>query len=223
MKKQRALNSRGFTLLEVVIALAIVAVVALLSWQGLQEVLRMRDRLINVDDQLQTITAVFAQFEQDLSRVEQDLPKGQSEGDFVDLSPAGLLMLHTERKNGLEPVQRQTAWTLEQGNLLRVSRLFEGPEEESVSDPIAVQGISFRLWQEGVGWSAPLVLGLHEPLEHETIDYSGRANPLTGSAQGSPDQDLGDNADARVRAVEVSVTQTNGLTVRRVFILGGRY
>ncbi len=56
-------NAKGFTLLEVLIALGIVSVISILSWQGLQEVLRSANRVTEVDEQIQTVAAVFSQFE----------------------------------------------------------------------------------------------------------------------------------------------------------------
>lgn len=63
MSKQKA---QGFTLLEVLIALGIVSVISILSWQGLQEVLRSAGRVTAVDEQVQTVTAVFSQLEKTL-------------------------------------------------------------------------------------------------------------------------------------------------------------
>ena len=51
-------NAKGFTLLEVLIALGIVSVISILSWQGLQEVLRSANRVTEVDEQIQTVAAV---------------------------------------------------------------------------------------------------------------------------------------------------------------------
>ena len=48
-------NAKGFTLLEVLIALGIVSVISILSWQGLQEVLRSANRVTAVDEQIQTV------------------------------------------------------------------------------------------------------------------------------------------------------------------------
>lgn len=64
MKKQR-----GFTLLEVLIALGIVAVISILSWQGLEEVLRSANRVTQVDEQIQTVSAVFSQLEKTLAHL----------------------------------------------------------------------------------------------------------------------------------------------------------
>ena len=50
-------NANGFTLLEVLIALGIVSVISILSWQGLQEVLRSANRVTEVDEQIQTVSA----------------------------------------------------------------------------------------------------------------------------------------------------------------------
>lgn len=58
--------ARGFTLLEVVVAVALMAVLATLSWRGLDSVLRTRERLTVASDDMRALTAVFAQLEEDL-------------------------------------------------------------------------------------------------------------------------------------------------------------
>jgi prepilin-type N-terminal cleavage/methylation domain-containing protein len=59
----------GFTLIEVLIALAIVSLVAVLSWQGLDNVIRLTRRVQTLDDQWDQIRSVFAQLERDLKTV----------------------------------------------------------------------------------------------------------------------------------------------------------
>jgi len=61
-------NAKGFTLLEVLIALGIVSVISILSWQGLQEVLRSANRVTEVDEQIQTVAAVFHSSKKILAR-----------------------------------------------------------------------------------------------------------------------------------------------------------
>jgi len=61
-------NAKGFTLLEVLIALGIVSVISILSWQGLQEVLRSANRVTEVDEQIQTVAAVFHSSKKTLAR-----------------------------------------------------------------------------------------------------------------------------------------------------------
>lgn len=61
--------TRGFTLIELLVALAIVSLVAVLSWQGLDNVIRLTQRVRDNDDQWEQLRAVFAQLERDLKAV----------------------------------------------------------------------------------------------------------------------------------------------------------
>jgi general secretion pathway protein J len=219
MIKHHSRYSEGFTLLEILVALGIVAIVALLSWQGLQEVLRMRDRLQQVDDQLQTTTAVFSQLEQDIGSVERGIPKGRMEQDNVTLSINGLLILHTTRQAGLPSVQRQTAWVWQDNQLVRTSRISIEPESEVTSEPIALKGLRIRLWQEGQGWSSPQNFGSPLDLESEEISYSGRPILLQPNQGNNPEE----GASQLIRAVEILITLNNGESVTRVVNVGGIY
>ena len=63
MKKARA---RGFTLVEVLVALLIMAILATLSWQGLDGMLRARDGTRDAIDGTVRLATVLTQWEQDL-------------------------------------------------------------------------------------------------------------------------------------------------------------
>lgn len=58
---------RGFTLLELLIAIALMAVLALLSWRGLDTVLQTRDRLEAESTELRSLTLAMSQMEEDLA------------------------------------------------------------------------------------------------------------------------------------------------------------
>ncbi len=60
--------ARGFTLLELLIAIALMAVLAVLCWRGLDAVLRSRDRVNAASDELRALTVTFTQIEDDLRR-----------------------------------------------------------------------------------------------------------------------------------------------------------
>jgi general secretion pathway protein J len=60
---------RGFTLIEVLVALLIMAVLATLSWQGLDGILRGRDGSRAAIDRTVRLATVLAQWEQDLMAV----------------------------------------------------------------------------------------------------------------------------------------------------------
>jgi len=61
-----ATRSGGFTLLELLIAVALLSVLAVLSWRGMDSVLRSRDRIVQSSDELRALSVAFAQLEQDV-------------------------------------------------------------------------------------------------------------------------------------------------------------
>ena len=58
----------GFTLLEVLIAIALMAVLAVLGWRGLDSILITRERLTRSSDDLKALSVCFTQLEEDLRR-----------------------------------------------------------------------------------------------------------------------------------------------------------
>lgn len=59
----------GFTLIEVLVALLIMAILATLSWQGLDSIVRARERSRDAIDATVRLTTVMTQWEQDLLAV----------------------------------------------------------------------------------------------------------------------------------------------------------
>ena len=58
----------GFTLLELLVASALLAVLAVIGWRGLEAVLSSRDRIVERSDALQAMSVTFAQLDEDLRR-----------------------------------------------------------------------------------------------------------------------------------------------------------
>lgn len=232
MKKQAG----GFTLLEVLVALGIVAIISILSWQGLQEVLRSANRVTEVDERVQIVTAVFSQLEKDLGGLELTLNAPTPESDLVEVTGNGLLIQLTQR-NTSEPAYRERVeWVLDGNSLLRIARSELTPEQPSISEPIPVRGLQLRLLREPGGWSSPVVFGNSLVQERTDLELQGpalqlnsgtpAATPPTGDDNnnpGPPDGAQASVAQGLVRAVEVSLTQTNNQAVTRVFLTGGVY
>lgn len=229
-------NAKGFTLLEVLIALGIVAVISILSWQGLQEVLRSANRVTAVDEQIQTVSAVLSQFEKDLGALELTLDSPTPESDLIEVTGNGLLIQFTQR-NTSEPAYRERVeWVLDGNKLLRIARRQANPEQPSISDPIATRGMQVRLLREPGGWSSPVVFGNHAIQERTDLELQGPALQLNngapaqrppggedGETPGTPGTPEGQAVQSLVRAVEISLTQPNNQAVTRVFLTGGVY
>lgn len=226
-------NARGFTLLEVLIALGIVSVISILSWQGLQEVLRSANRVSEVDEQVQTVSAVFAQLEKDLGALELTLELPTQESDLLEVTGNGLLIQFTQR-NTSEPAYRERVeWVLDGTQLLRIARRELNPEQPSISDPIATRGMQVRLLREPGGWSSPVVFGSHVVQERTDLELQGPTLQLNTGNQvqrppesgegGATETPEGQEVRGLVRAVEISLTQPNNQAVTRVFLTGGVY
>ena len=64
-------RARGFTLLELLVAVGVLAVVALLAWRGLDALIVARDRLQPMAGETRALLALFGQLERDLAQVAQ--------------------------------------------------------------------------------------------------------------------------------------------------------
>lgn len=58
----------GFTLVELLVAIALMAVLAVLGWRGLDSVLLSRERITEASDRLRALSLAFSQLEDDLRR-----------------------------------------------------------------------------------------------------------------------------------------------------------
>ena len=66
LPKRRA--APGFTLLELLIAISLMAVLAVLGWRGLDSVLASRERISQASDEVRALSVSFTQMDEDLRR-----------------------------------------------------------------------------------------------------------------------------------------------------------
>lgn len=132
---------RGFTLLELLIAVTLMSVLALMSWRALDALIDARERITRAGDELRALVVAYAQIEEDLRRswpvrlldtgrgpvalAESPGGRDTTTGGQLDLireapavaafAPTGLAGGDPSRASGLQRV----VWRLEGGRLER--------------------------------------------------------------------------------------------------------
>lgn len=169
--KGRAENRRarqaGFTLIEVLVALALMALVSLMAWRGLASVSSARDRIEQQTEDTDAIVRTLGQMARDVE-LSYSGPGFDAPGkDAVALS-SGLRLLRQSRGGQTLEVLRpdpdgnglwqRVQWQVRPDGLWRAS----GPPAPRSPLPAAVNGalllpgvhaLSLRAWVPGVGWA----------------------------------------------------------------------
>jgi len=125
-------RSRGFTLLEMVVAISIFAIIAAISYSALNNFLDARAHITSANERLRSLQTVFALLEQDLRYAVNRSVRNE----YGDLEPAFIggpdqplaagerLRLTTARPAPVGPGLHQltrVAWRLDDGTLYRVA------------------------------------------------------------------------------------------------------
>ncbi len=170
----------GFTLLELLVAVALMAVLAVLGWRGLDSVLTGRERIAARSDALRDLSAAFTQLEDDLRRAwpARLLGPGMPVLAFVAEAEGAPPALHLLRElppdGGPEQLQR-VVWRLRDGVLERGFGAFVPPGAQGASTAAAltwqplvarVSAVQMRGWIAGRGWQPAAALpGLEGPTD----------------------------------------------------------
>lgn len=143
-------SARGFTLVEVLVALLIMAILAAMGWQGIDGMVRARDVSQGASEQALRMTTLVAQWEQDLASVYDSpiVPAIGFDGATLRLArmaPGGTQVVAWSVREGVwrrwtSPVvtgaaELQQAWIASQqllGNELSQVRLADGVTEWQV-------------------------------------------------------------------------------------------
>lgn len=167
-------TQQGFTLIEVLVALILMALVSLISWRGLEAVENTGKRLDERSEEVLSMMRALGQMERDilLHAGPDILPTAMATGPQADAEaiinahgmPPGIAWdaetgLHLVRAAG-DGRWQQLRWFLDGGQLLREvgapSYLLPLPPLDTrvvVLDD--VDKLSVKLWQPGQGWVDP--------------------------------------------------------------------
>jgi len=242
--KRRGL--RGFTLIELLIAATLLAVLALLSWRGLDTVLTSRDRIAKASDELRFLTIAFAQLDEDLRKSWPvrllKLPVPSIAFSVTGEQASTTLELLRESTGALEPTKIQrVAWRL-RGDVLErgfgplvvssaapATKPVGGDAEAAggglVWQPVlgGVSALRMQGWVQGQGWVVA------EALAGQLKSAAAAAAPPAGAPGGAPSGAppatgaapppgaAPASTVAMVTGLQVVVVRSDGKVLERVF------
>jgi len=131
---RRCAPQRGFTLIEVLVAVVVMAIMSLMAWQGVDGIVRARDANQERLEQTLRLETVIAQWEQDLASLQQTtaVPALVCDGQTVRLT--------RRTEGGMQVV----AWSLRPDNAAAMWQRWAGPP---VTTTTGLQEAWFRTQQ----------------------------------------------------------------------------
>jgi len=160
-------RSKGFTLLELLIAVSLMAVLSLMCWRGLQAVIDGRDRITLAANEIRALSTAFTQMDQDLRRSWPvrlfNLPQRPIMFLQGDKENDPLTLVLTRESTASESLQiQQVLYRVRDGVLERGFNEWSGTGyteirlDDMIWQPLinGVEGVAFRAWVPGAGWLA---------------------------------------------------------------------
>ena len=209
-------SPRGFTLLELLVAITVLSIVSMIAWRGLDSLVATRERLEPEVDDVRSLLTAFGQMERDLTQVANPaflglitspLNIGVADGGQV-IELARVASPVADRATEVQTV----FYRVVDGTLVRQATpplpAFDRANAENFETARLmgqVQSIAVRVWQVPTGWVSPF-------------------NPDASGTQPTGTQPTGTQPAVRTQAVtpgiEVTVLRTDGKQFRRVFLVG---
>jgi len=200
------------------VAIALLGVLAVLCWRGLESVLSSRDRLTRESEGLRALTIAFAQVDDDLRRTwaVRTIPAVARAVRFLSVDDRLVLELARLGGTASDPtridrvVWRLRANTLERGVAANVA---DGANAagELVWQPVlvGVKELQWRAWPSGQGWQTGFAMAAMMASQDASLAAPPTADP-TAPATGRP-------VEAPILGVELLIERTDGSRFVRVY------
>ncbi len=217
----RVIIARGFTLLELLVAITVLSIVSMIAWRGLDSLVSTRERLEPEVDEVRALLTTFGQMERDLTQITNPTFLGLATSPLNVRVVDGAQLIELARV--ASPVadratEVQTVfYRVVDGTLMRQATpplpAFDRTNTENFETARLlrnVQSMSVRLWQVPTGWVSPA-----------EFDASQTAS-VVPVAPGAPPPTPGLQPQATTAApgIEVTLLRTDGKAFRRVFLVG---
>lgn len=209
VRQRRGRVLAGFTLLELLVAISILATVSLIAWRGLDTLVSTRARLAPEGDEVRALLTAFGQVDRDLAQainptifafttspVTVTTIGGQPALSIMRIAP-----IETDAPTALQVV----GYRVEDGFLVRsASRPMRGRGAVAAEDVTnvrlleRVKSLRLRVWRDNQGW----------------------VDPLASDATPGPPVIPGQTAPLVPPGIELTLERNDGKLFRKVLLVG---
>ncbi|WP_454765263.1 PulJ/GspJ family protein [Cupriavidus campinensis] len=220
--ERRRQPGRGFTLLEMLVAITLLAVMAVIGWRAIDSLTRSRERLTDHDARLDALKVLYGQFQSDCEHLANPSPLQASP---VEFAPNQVLLVRDRRDEGQPTSWQVVVYRIDGGTLVRMAsqpatsrndiqaamvNLRQAGAAGAQVRPLlgdAAQ-MSARVWVEPAGWQAD-----NSRVRAALMQQGAADRAAAAAAAGASDAQAGlgnIDANATLRALELTVLARMG-------------